>query len=289
MWWYIDAFSDDGTCGITLIAFLGSVFSPYYAWARRRGGGDPMQHCALNVALYGKSRRWSMTERKAGAIQRGTDFLTIGPSALAWDGSGLTVHISEVAAPVPRRIRGVVRLYPSAIETRVLPLDTAGRHRWQPIAPCARVEVTLENPNLSWSGPAYFDTNSGDRPLEADFACWDWCRARVQGGTAILYDVIRRDGQQSFAMRYDDAGGIEDYAPAPAVSLPRTLWRVPRRITAKAPTVTQTLEDTPFYARSVVAADVFGRPVSAMHESLAMDRFTAPWVQAMLPFRMPRG
>ena len=38
-WWYVDALSDDGRHGITIIAFIGSVFSPYYAWAppaRRR-------------------------------------------------------------------------------------------------------------------------------------------------------------------------------------------------------------------------------------------------------------
>ena len=76
--------------------------------------------------------------------------------------------------------------------------------------------------------------------------------------------------------------------PPPAVTLPRTLWRVPRRISAGAPTVVDTLEDTPFYARSVIGAEMLGTQVNAMHESLAMDRFTAPWVQAMLPFRMPR-
>ena len=63
-WWYVDALSDDGQYGITIIALIGSVFSPYYAWARRRGPADPEQFCALNVALYGKDRRaWAMTER----------------------------------------------------------------------------------------------------------------------------------------------------------------------------------------------------------------------------------
>ena len=38
-WWYIDALSDDGRCGLTIIAFIGSVFSPYYALARRRAPG----------------------------------------------------------------------------------------------------------------------------------------------------------------------------------------------------------------------------------------------------------
>jgi carotenoid 1,2-hydratase len=264
------------------------VFSPYYAWARRRGGGDPMRHCALNVALYGKQRRWAMTERGTGSIDRGTDFLAIGPSAMTWDGSGLTVRIEEIAVPVPRRISGTVRLYPSAVETRVQTLDSAGRHRWRPIAPCARVEVTLDRPAISWSGPAYFDTNEGDRPLEADFVRWDWSRTPLPRGTGILYDVQRRDGPMTLAMRYDDAGGVADFVPPPAVPLPRTLWRVPRKISAGTPSVVKTLEDTPFYARSVVAADLLGERVTAMHESLSMDRFTTPWVQAMLPFRMPR-
>ena len=36
-WWYFDALSDDGTHGLSIIAFVGSVFSPYYARARRKG------------------------------------------------------------------------------------------------------------------------------------------------------------------------------------------------------------------------------------------------------------
>jgi carotenoid 1,2-hydratase len=54
--------SDDGQHGITLIAFVGSVFSPYYAWARGRGRANPNNHCALNVAIYSKGQsRWAMT------------------------------------------------------------------------------------------------------------------------------------------------------------------------------------------------------------------------------------
>ncbi|MFM7611740.1 MAG: hypothetical protein ACKO9A_23080, partial [Alphaproteobacteria bacterium] len=44
-WWYLDALSDDGAHGITIIAFLGTVFSPWYAFARRGGGGDSLNHC----------------------------------------------------------------------------------------------------------------------------------------------------------------------------------------------------------------------------------------------------
>jgi carotenoid 1,2-hydratase len=264
------------------------VFSPYYARSRRRGDGDPLQHCALNVALYGKAKRWAMTERNCSTVHRDVDYLHIGPSALSWDGAGLTVRIDEWTAPVPRRVRGTVRLYPSAVESRTLTLDPAGRHRWQPIAPCARVEVEMGRPDIAWSGQAYLDTNAGDRPLEDDFVRWDWSRAAVPGGAAVLYDVERRDGLMSLAMRYADAGGVEDFIPPPSVELPKTRWHVPRRMGAVAPTVIETLEDTPFYARSVIAGDLMGERVTAVHESLWMDRFTSPVVQAMLPFRMPR-
>jgi carotenoid 1,2-hydratase len=50
----------------------------------------------------------------------------------------------------------------------------------------------------------------------------------------------------------------------------------------------QTLEDTPFYARSLVRAKLAGQPAFGVHETLSAERFATPWVQAMLPFRMPR-
>jgi hypothetical protein len=49
------------------------------------------------------------------------------------------------------------------------------------------------------------------------------------------------------------------------------------------------LENTPFYTRSVLATHLLGEPVTAMHESVYLDRFSTRWVQAMLPFRIPRA
>src|SRR5262249_10189070 len=96
VWWYIDAISDDGDHALTIIAFIGSVFSPYYALARRNGRGDPENHCALNVAMYGKSgKRWALTERKKLDLQRDANSLVIGPSSVSWDGSALVVSFDE--------------------------------------------------------------------------------------------------------------------------------------------------------------------------------------------------
>jgi len=52
--------------------------------------------------------------------------------------------------------------------------------------------------------------------------------------------------------------------------------------------VLRTLEDTPFYARSMVQAQLCGEEVVAMHETLDARRFASPLVQALLPWRMPR-
>ena len=268
------------------------MFSPFYAWSRRRGAGDPHQHCALNVALYGRPRRWAMTERGATALDRDADRLVIGPSALRWDGDCLVIGIDEITAPLPSRIRGEVRVHPAALTRRGFRLDAAGRHHWSPIAPVCRVEVALDRPGLRWSGTGYLDSNEGAAPLESDFVEWDWCRAPTQAGATILYNATwRAGGGQALALRADRHGGIEAFSPPPVATLPSTRWRLPRRTRADAgsqPALRQTLEDTPFYSRSVLDTVLEGERVVAVHESLSLDRFRAPWVQAMLPFRIPR-
>ncbi|MDO9707316.1 carotenoid 1,2-hydratase [Paracraurococcus lichenis] len=291
-WWYLDALSEDGAHGITIIAFIGTVFSPWYAWSRRWGAGDPENHCCMNVALYGRPRRWAMTDRPRSALRRGADFLRIGPSSMDWDGTALTVRIEEVTAPLPSRISGTVRLLPEAVSTRAFLLDAAGRHRWQPIAARARAEVAFDSPALRWSGPAYFDTNAGAAPLEADFLEWDWCRAPMPRETAVLYNAIRRDGSgQSLALRVRADGVVEDIAPPPPARLPRGFWGVARPARSEDGTarLVRSLEDAPFYTRSEIHTRLLGQEATAVHESLALDRFAALPVQVMLPVRVPRA
>jgi carotenoid 1,2-hydratase len=295
-WWYVDALADGGGCAVTVIAFVGSVFSPYYAWARRRGPADPENHCALNVALYGpRGNRWSMTERGREQVARSADAFVVGPSRVDWDGACLTISIDEWTVPIPSRLRGRIRVWPGApLASRTYALDGDGRHRWTPFAPRSRVAVDLQHPDLQWQGTGYFDSNAGDEPLERGFARWTWSRADLGAEASVLYDVERRDGARaSLALKFardDDAP--TPFTPPPEAPLARgRLWRMPRRTRSEGgdpARVLETFEDTPFYTRSLVESRLFGSRTLSVHESLDLDRFSSPVVQAMLPFRMPR-
>jgi len=288
-WWYTDALSDDGRYGLTIIAFLGSVFSPYYAWAGYR---DPFNHCAINVALYGPGvSRWSMTERGRRDLHWEPHILGIGPSALTWDGNSLKIDIDEIAVPFPRRLRGTVIVEPTGINPDEFLLEEKGHHIWRPIGPSSRVQVAFDKPGISWKGHGYLDMNRGDEPLAKGFSSWTWSRAKLDRGAAILYDAERRrEDPLALALRFDNSGRYEKFEPPQRTHLPRTLWQVKRETRAEngESRVIRTLEDTPFYSRTEITSKLFGENVPTVHESLSMDRFQNPVVRMMLPFRMPR-
>jgi carotenoid 1,2-hydratase len=292
-WWYVDALSDDGTRGLTLIAFIGSVFSPYYAWARRRGRHDPLNHCAFNVALYAaRGGRWAMTERGAAQVHRQTSELSIGTSSMRMTGDALEITVDEICAPLPRRLRGSIRVLPSALCAQSFSLDEAGLHRWTPYAPRARVEVKFTEPAVEWSGVGYFDSNAGDEPLEDAFDSWTWSRASLPNRTVVLYDVkTRRPSDRTLALEFAPDGAAHPIEVPPTFALPPTGWRLERKTRADSGQiahVVQTLEDAPFYSRSLLDTALLGARAPAIHESLSLTRFSSPWIQWMLPFRMPR-
>lgn len=282
--------SEDRRFGLTIIAFVGSVFSPYYAWSGRH---DPYNHVAVNVALYGVRGGWAMTERGARSLRRDAFSLGIGPSALHWDGTTLAIEIDEITAPIPSRIRGRVLLHPVALVTRPFGLDTEGRHIWRPIASRAHVEVDLPTPGLRWRGEGYWDSNQGSEPLEDAFEAWDWLRAHRRRDSLVFYEGRRRDGSDfELALRFDAAGGVETIEMLPPAPLRRTGWLMPRVARADAGRdvhIRKTWEDTPFYARTALSTQIFGKSADCVHESLSLGRLRSPVVRAMLPFRMPRS
>jgi len=226
-------------------------------------------------------------------MQRSASEFGVGPSRLHWDGSALVIDIDEITAPWPQRVRGRVRVQPEALCPFVTGLDASARHRWGPIAPCARVEVELQQPAARWSGHAYMDSNEGDEPVDQGFKEWDWSRTVLaDGSTAVIYDVRPRAGpDRVLAQRFAPDGSSAPFDPPPRQRLPRSKWLLPRTMRTEPAVparVVQTLEDTPFYVRSLLSSGLLGERVTSVHETLDLPRVVSLPVRLMLPWRMPR-
>ncbi len=234
-----------------------------------------------------------MTERGAAQLRRSERSLVVGPSQLHWDGRSLLLELDELSVPLPQRVLGQVRVWPAALSTFNAALDEQGRHRWGPIAPCSRIEVDLLRPGLKWSGHAYLDSNEGDEPIDRPFSSWDWSRGNLRdGSSAVVYDVRPKQGpDRVIAQRFYPDGRHEPFEPPPRQALPRSAWRVERHMRSEPQRpllLQQTLEDTPFYARSVVRSGLLGEQLTSVHESLDVPRLVSRSTQLMLPWRMPR-
>lgn len=288
--------SNDGAHAIVVIALLGSPFSPRYARARAQGGSpSALTYCAMNVAVYGpRGARFSLTERAIGAHDVGENALSIGPNRMAWDDGSLVVDLDDRSAPWRTPLRGRIRLRPEsdAACASPHPLDDTSRHLWWPVAPSSTIEVDLAEPNLRFRGHGYHDANAGDVPLEHSFARWRWARTRLgPSRTSIMYDTVDVDGRERHLSIAIGRDGVIEPVEMPAVrELPTTHWGIPRATRASGPVrILRELEDTPFYARALLAGHVDGRELVTVHEELSCDRLRRAWVRFLLGFRMARA
>ncbi|NRA29199.1 MAG: carotenoid 1,2-hydratase, partial [Parvularculaceae bacterium] len=104
-------------------------------------------------------------------------------------------------------------------------------------------------------------------------------------------DMLNGASQLSalIANRHGDIEEVE--SPSEVDLAPTPIFRIPRRTRADegtTPRIIQTLEDTPFYSRSVMETSLGGFTRQGVHESLAGPNLNKRSVQFMLPFRMPR-
>ena len=289
-WWYIDGISADGTRAISVIAFIGSVFSPWYRWSGRR---DPHNNVCINVATYGPGGRFTMTDRGRSALRQSADTFTVGPSSLHWTGTELVIDINELAAPpIPGRVQGQVVITPSAVTKDELPLCADGGHVWRPFAPVSDIKVDLNSAGWQWSGHGYFDANFGTRALEADFDSWTWGRYPTKAGSTCFYDATRRDGSiLAAAIGFDQDGTARMMDAPPLTGFCRSLWAVKRETRADPGTMPKQVKpmlDAPFYARSMVETTLNSETTVGVHEALDLRRFRSSLLMPMLACRVPR-
>lgn len=289
-WWYVDGISTDGTKAVSVIGFIGSVFSPWYAWSGRK---DPANHCCINVATYGKGGRFTMTDRGRAALHTTPDTLQVGPSSMHWNGRELVIDINEISGPpIISRVRGQITMTPHAMTSVELPLTPDGAHVWRPFAPSSEIKVDLEAKGWQWSGHGYFDSNFGTRSLEEDFSFWTWGRYPTKTGATCIYDAVRRDGSTlDTAIAFDNAGRARIVEAPPRTRFKRSLWQVMRETRADPgvmPKQVLPMLDAPFYSRSAVQTQIDGEVVTGVHEALDLNRFRSPLLKPMLAVRVPR-
>ncbi|MBM1221736.1 carotenoid 1,2-hydratase [Ponticoccus sp. SC2-23] len=282
--------SDDGQRAVSVIGFIGSVFSPWYAWSGRK---DPENHVCINVATYGPGGRFTMTDRGRAALRRSDTEFEVGPSRMRWSDGKLIIDIDEISSPpLVSRVRGRITVMPRAISDVELVLDSDGGHIWRPFAPISDIRVELDAPGWKWDGHGYFDSNFGDRALEQDFRFWTWGRFPTGTGATCFYDAERRDGTHlETAIAFDIDGQARLTQAPPRTRFRRTNWLVRRETRADpgvVPRQVLPMLDAPFYSRSVVRTQINGEEVTGVHEALDLDRFASPLLKPMLAVRVPR-
>lgn len=266
------------------------MFSPHYfrALQHRPQTTSPWSHCALNVCLYQPRRKhWALSEY---AAQPQPGRLQLGGSRIQWRDGALHVDIDERTAPWRRPLRGTVILRPQGPSFAPQRLHPSRPHHWCAVAPCARAEVHLSAPHAHWQGRAYHDANWGGEPLARAFAGWHWQRAWHPEGTWVHYAPRLLDGPAPVPVStlFRPDGTSAHLAAPPLTPMPNTLWKLQRQCGGTGGEVRR-LEDTPFYSRSHLDLALPHGTAQAMHEQLDLRRYTRPWVQFLLPFRMRRG
>ncbi|SIS50806.1 carotenoid 1,2-hydratase [Roseivivax lentus] len=247
----------------------------------------------MNVATYGPKGRFTMTDRGRSALRQSAQRIQIGPSSMGWNGNQLVIEVNEVTAPPQlSRVRGMIRVTPSAITDQELPLTQDGAHVWRPFAPVSRIEVDMEAQGWQWQGHGYFDANFGTRALEDDFAYWTWGRYPTRAGATCFYDAQRQDGTHlAQAATFDEGGNVHNTELPETRPMQRSLWQVKRATRGDEgaePTQVMNMLDAPFYSRSMVKTELQGEPAVGVHEALDLTRFAKPWLKPMIAVRVPR-
>ena len=286
-WFYLDVAAGDVTC--VIIFMVGSVFSPRYSagWAR---GATPLEHCAVNVALYRHGERiaWALTEYPH-AVQEGAHTLRIGRSRLHYDVQGrVEVDVVERTAPWGRPLCVRAQLTPQAPPLEAVTLVEGTSHRWRPLAPRAEIFLEAQWGNAkrfcATQGRGYHDTNWGEEPLGRSVPGWQWARSHAEDATTIWY---LPPGPQAFEVTASDRGTtlVRHPSETPAAAQMLTRWglKVPRvlRMGSVLCAPAALLESSPFYAR--LEASTPG--VHALAEVADFRRFHSPFIRWMAHFR----
>ncbi|MBF5042986.1 carotenoid 1,2-hydratase [Aggregicoccus sp. 17bor-14] len=278
-WFYADVSAGDYSA--VCIFMLGSLFSPRYA-VRASRGGLPLEHCAVNFALYhrGQRRCWVLSEYPQARVSGGTH-LAIGRSQLVREPDGsVRMEVDERSAPWGRPVRAQLRLEPLTPPGEEVRLVEGLPHAWQALAPRARARLQVDG--LELEGLGYHDTNHGEEPLGRRLQRWAWTRTHLEDRTLVDYRLP--DGTLALRLDASERGvSLERHAAPGDGRTGLTGWglRVPRQLHGGEAVSPRLLESSPFYAR----VEARGQGVDALGEVADFRRFHSPFIRWMAHFR----
>ncbi|MCP3103712.1 carotenoid 1,2-hydratase [Myxococcus sp. K15C18031901] len=282
-WFYADVTA--GPFSAVCIFMLGSLFSPRYSVAARRGG-LPLEHSAVNFALYheGVRRLWVLSEYPRAELES-PGRLRIGRSTLTYGESGtVCMEVEDWTAPWGRPVSARLTLEPLTPMGEVVRLMPGLPHYWQALAPRSRARLEVPSLGVTADGLGYHDTNHGDELLGERLAGWHWSRTHRQDATVVDYHLPDGVGPLRVTAR---ANGVRCERGAEVETRPTnfTGWglRVPTRLHAGNTVVGQArlLESSPFYAR----LEARHGALDAMGEVADFRRFHSPLIRWMAHFR----
>jgi carotenoid 1,2-hydratase len=281
-WYYADATA--GEYSAVVIFMVGSLFSPRYSVAARRGG-LPLEHCAVNFALYRQGARlcWVLSEYPRVELEAASR-LRIGGSTLSYEDGAVRMQVEERTAPWGRPVRARLVLEPMTALGDEVQLAPGLPHWWRPMAPRARARLEVATEGVAVEGWGYHDTNHGAEQLGARLSGWHW--SRTHGARETVVDYVLPDGVAPVKVTAGPEGVLCERGPrgeaAPTVL---TGWglRVPRHLRAGNTVVgaPRLLESSPFYAR--VEAREGG--MDTLGEVADFRRFHSPLIRWMAHFR----
>ena len=279
-WYYADVVSGDTTA--VFIFMLGSLFSPRYA-VRAARGARPLQHCAVNFALYqgGVGRQWVLSEydHADGDARE----LRIGHSSLCYREDGtVELFVRARTAPFGPVTKAFLSLRPEGPGLSPQALVPGLPHTWAPLALRARATLRLPMLDRTLEGTGYHDSNAGASPLGGDVQGWTWARAHGPQATYVQYWLP--SGEQLSVASTEEKASLERQRSAPYAS-GRTGWglKVPKVLEAGPLRLVRPrlLESSPFYAR-LEARD---GALHALAEVADFRRFRSPLIRWMAHFR----
>ncbi|QSQ20371.1 carotenoid 1,2-hydratase [Pyxidicoccus parkwayensis] len=286
-WFYADVTA--GPFSAVCIFMLGSLFSPRYSVAARRGG-RPMEHSAVNFALYheGVRRLWVLSEYPRAEVVSPRQ-LRIGRSTLTYSDAGtVRMDVEDWTAPWGRPVRASLTLEPMTPVGEVVRLMPELPHYWQALAPRSKARLEVPSLGVEAGGLGYHDTNHGDELLGARLSGWHWARTHREDATVVDYHLPEgvpplRVTAGAHGVRCE-RGSVQE---PPCTSMTGWGLRVPTRLHAGNEVVGEArlLESSPFYAR----LEARKGPCDSMGEVADFRRFHSPFIRWMAHFRTRMG